>query len=177
MINLLFHVPLYHYDVKEWDRKKTEFVSVVNQSEFGYWGRNTFQGDRQLRKKPYGLEFASIFEEELILFRRDVDAEQIRIRDIWTLKYTKTGEHHAPHNHRSIGYTGILYLEFDPEVHEPVKFMSPWNDPVTDQSIWNVLPNPKPGVIYIWPSFVLHYVEAMKTDKLRMVTSWDMDIV
>ena len=56
MINLLFHVPLYHYDVKEWDRKKTEFVSVVNQSEFGYWGRNTFQGDRQLRKKPYGLE-------------------------------------------------------------------------------------------------------------------------
>jgi len=31
-------------------------------------------------------------------------------------------------------------------------------------------------VVYIWPSVLLHYVDAMSTNKTRMITSWDMDV-
>jgi len=39
-----------------------------------------------------------------------------------------------------------------------------------------MLPDPKPGIIYIWPSILVHYADGMKTNKLRMVTSWDMEV-
>ena len=100
----------------------------------------------------------------------------MKVTDIWTLKYTKKSENHCPHNHRSSGYTGILYLEYDPKVHEPTKFIGPWNDPVTDKTQLTQLSEPKTGVIYIWPSAMLHYADGMKTNKLRMVTSWDMEV-
>jgi len=69
-----------------------------------------------------------------------------------------------------------MYLEYDPKVHEPTKFIGPWNDPVDDKTMLGVLPDPKPGVMYIWPSAMLHYADGMKTNKLRMITSWDMEV-
>jgi len=176
MINLLFHVPLFSYEVKEWDRKKKALLSRINKNEFGYFGLNDFQTDRHAKKNRYALDFESIFDDELSEFKKDANLEYLRVLDIWTLKYTKKSENHCPHNHRSTGFTGLLYLEYDPKVHEPTKFIGPWNDPVDDKTQLAMLPDPKPGVIYIWPSVMLHYADGMKTNKLRMVTSWDMEV-
>ena len=176
MINLLFHVPLFSYEVKEWDRKKKALLSRINKNEFGYFGLNDFQTDRHAKKNRYALDFESIFDDELSEFKKDANLEYLRVLDIWTLKYTKKNENHCPHNHRSTGFTGLLYLEYDPKVHEPTKFIGPWNDPVDDKTQLAMLPDPKPGVIYIWPSVMLHYADGMKTNKLRMVTSWDMEV-
>ena len=176
MINLLFHVPLFSYEVKEWDRKKKALLSRINKNEFGYFGLNDFQTDRHAKKNRYALDFESIFDDELSEFKKDANLEYLRVLDIWTLKYTKKSENHCPHNHRSTGFTGLLYLEYDPKVHEPTKFIGPWNDPVDDKTQLAILPDPKPGVIYIWPSVMLHYADGMKTNKLRMVTSWDMEV-
>jgi len=30
--------------------------------------------------------------------------------------------------------------------------------------------------MYIWPSVLVHYADAMQTNKLRMITSWDMEV-
>ena len=176
MINLLFHIPLFSYEVKEWDRKKKALLSRINKNEFGYFGLNDFQTDRHAKKNRYALDFESIFDDELSEFKKDANLEYLRVLDIWTLKYTKKNENHCPHNHRSTGFTGLLYLEYDPKVHEPTKFIGPWNDPVDDKTQLAILPDPKPGVIYIWPSVMLHYADGMKTNKLRMVTSWDMEV-
>ena len=176
MINLLFHIPLFSYEVKEWDRKKKALLSRINKNEFGYFGLNDFQTDRHAKKNRYALDFESIFDDELSEFKKDANLEYLRVLDIWTLKYTKKNENHCPHNHRSTGFTGLLYLEYDPKVHEPTKFIGPWNDPVDDTTQLARIPDPKPGVIYIWPSAMLHYADGMKTNKLRMVTSWDMEV-
>ena len=176
MIHLLFHVPLYSYEVKEWDRKKKALLSRVNQKNFDYTGGASFQTDRHVGNNRYALDFEGIFGEELSEFKKDIEATQLTVTDIWTLKYTRKFENHCPHNHSSTGYTGILYLEYDPKVHEPTKFIGPWNDPVDDKTQLGILPDPKPGVIYIWPSAMLHYADGMKTNKLRMVTSWDMEV-
>jgi hypothetical protein len=176
MINILFHVPIFYYEVKEWGRKKKALLSRINKNEFRYYGLNDFQTDRHSKKNRYALDFESIFADELQDFKKDANLEYVRVLDIWTLKYTKKGENHCPHNHRSTGYTGLLYLEYDHKVHEPTKFIGPWNDPVTDTTQLSSIPNPKEGVIYIWPSALLHYADGMKLNKLRMITSWDMDV-
>ena len=177
MIELLFHVPLYSYRVENWEEKKKNFISKIDQNDnFVYYELNEFKTDRHTAKNNYITDFETIFYDELTEFLRDANLKYLRIKDIWTLKYTKIHENHCPHNHSSTGYTGLLYLEYDSLVHEPTKFIGPWNDPITDRTMISSISNPTPGVIYIWPSFILHYVEYMKTDKLRMVTSWDMEV-
>lgn len=176
MINVLFYVPLFSYEVNEWDRKKKALLSRVNQNKFDYYGANTFQTDRHSEKNRYSLDFESIFSEELEKFKTEAELTYLRVTDIWTLKYTKRNENHCPHNHRSTGYTGLLYLEYDDNVHQPTKFIGPWNDPVRDTTEIATIPKPKEGVMYIWPSSLLHYADAMKTNKLRMITSWDMQV-
>ena len=176
MLNLLFYAPLYSYEVKEWNRKKKALLSRINRSDFGYHGLNTFQTDRHIKKNRYSLDFEGIFSEELDEFKKEANLEYLRVMDIWTLKYTKKTENHCPHNHRSIGYTGLMYLEYDEKVHTPTKFIGPWNDPVSDTTNIASIPEPKEGVMYIWPSVLVHYADAMQTNKLRMITSWDMEV-
>ena len=177
MINALFLVPMFHYEVTEWDRKKKALLSRINRNKFDYYDLNDFQTDRHSEKNRYALDFENIFSEELEQFKEEADLKYLRVTDIWTLKYTKRSENHCPHNHKSTGYTGLLYLEYDDKVHEPTKFIGPWNDPVTDKTQLSQIKNPKPGVIYIWPSALVHYADGMKTNKLRMVTSWDMEVL
>jgi hypothetical protein len=176
MINALFLVPLYFYEIKEWDRKKKALLSRVNKSNFGYLHANTFQTDRGNEKNRYALDFEGIFREELDQFKEEAGLNYYRVSDIWTLKYTKKNENHCPHNHKSTGYTGLMYLEYDDKVHTPTRFIGPWNDPVSDRTLLASVPKPQVGMMYIWPSVLIHYAEAMQTNKLRMVTSWDMEV-
>jgi len=176
MINLLFKIFLYQYEVKDWDRKKELILSKINKNQFKYDDLNTFQTDRNCREYRYNLDFKNIFCDELDQFKKESNSSDIDITDIWTLKYNKIGENHCPHNHGSVGYSGLLYLEYDSKVHKPVKFVGPWNDPIHDKTQIVLLPDPKPGMIYIWPSSILHYVDSVSSNKLRMVTSWDMKV-
>ena len=176
MVNLLFYVPLFVYEIKEWERKKKALLARIENNTFNYYGIANFKTDRHSVKNNYSLDFEQIFYEELNNFKKEVGFQNLKILDIWTIKYIKKNANHCPHNHRSTGYTGLLYLEYDPIIHEPTKFIAPWNDPVTDNTQISHLPNPKTGVIYIWPSHLLHYADSMKNNKLRMVTSWDMEV-
>ena len=176
MINILFHVPIYYYEVKDWDRKKKALISKLDPKVFKYYMLNDFASDRHVEKNSYSIDIQNIFDEELNQFKQECRLNYLQVTDAWTLKYNKKGEYHCPHNHGSNGFSAVLYLEFDPEVHEAVTFVGPWNDPVNDRTLLSTIPNPKEGTIYIWPSVLVHYVDAMKTNKPRMVTSWDMQV-
>jgi len=177
MQNVLFYVPVFYYEVKDWSRKKSQFLSLIERNSFNYCDGTNFQTDRSSSEQNWYLpHFVDIFQDELHQFKDERNLEWVGIKNIWTIKYTKQNESHCPHNHASTGFTGILYLEYDPEVHEPTKFIGPWNNPVTDTTQLSSLPNPQEGVMYIWPSSLLHYTDGMKTDKLRMITSWDMEV-
>lgn len=176
MINALFHIPLFYYEVKEWDRKKKALMSRIKQNKFDYYGVANFQTDRHSKKNNYALDFEMIFDQELYQFKQDAGLSRYKITDIWTVKYTKPNEGHCVHNHKSTGYTGILYVNHDPKVHPVTTFIGPWNDPVTDKSQLNSLPDAKEGMLYIWPSVLLHYVDGMNTNKTRIITSLDMEV-
>ena len=176
MISDLFRVPLFVYFVQDWENKKKQFYPYIERTDFRYQNNKDFQTDRFSKRYDYRQDFAHIFSEELEQFRSEVDVKTVALKSIWSTKYTNPSENHCPHNHSSSGYTGILYLDYDSEVHSATTFISPWNDPVEDTSILTRLPHPAEGIIYIWPSFVLHYCESMRTSKMRTIVSWDMEL-
>jgi hypothetical protein len=173
MIHPLFFVPIYRYEVVEWDRKKQALYNRLNQRNFSKEGLQHFYTDRQKDGRSYALDFDSIFNDELKEFCKESGVSEYQITDIWTVKYKKE-DYQTVHNHRSYSYSGFLYLKYDEKVHKPTVFVGPWNDPISDTTQLSFAPDAKEGVMYIFPSVLLHYAQSNASGKERVVTSWDM---
>ena len=93
--------------------------------------------------------------------------------DAWCVKYQK-GNYQTIHNHRGWGFSGVLYVEYDPEVHTPTCFMAPWQNPRNDKTMLSYPQGVEEGSVIIFPSFCHHYVDPNKTRKQRVVISFDL---
>ena len=94
-------------------------------------GLQHFYTDRQKDGKSYALDFDHLFSDELNQFKQECGVSEYQITDIWTIKYKKE-DYQTVHNHRSFGYSGLLYVDYDEKVHKPTVFVGPWNDPISD---------------------------------------------
>lgn len=175
MIHSLFSIPIYRYEVEDWSRKKKAFYKKIEEKDLQKIDLQTFYTDRQKDKKSYSLDFDFIFNDELKCFCKDSKISGYSIKDIWVVKYKKQ-DYQIVHNHSSTGFSGILYLEYDQKVHAPTAFVGPWNDPITDTTQISYPPSVKEGVIYIFPSALLHYAQTNFSKKERVIVSWDMTI-
>ena len=92
--------------------------------------------------------------------------------DAWCVKYQK-GDYQTTHNHRGWGFSGLIHVEFDPEVHKPATFVSPWQNPVSDTTTLAQFP-PTEGLLMIAPSWALHFVPPNTSDKERVVVAFDL---
>jgi hypothetical protein len=173
MIHPLFFVPIYRYEVDDWSRKKAALYKKMERKNFEKKGLQHFYTDRQKDGRSYALDFDMLFNEELKKFCEESGVSEYQITDIWTIKYKKE-DYQTVHNHRSYGYSGILYVEYDEKVHKPTVFVGPWNDPVSDTTQLAFAPDAKEGIMYIVPSVLLHYAQSNSSNKERVITSWDM---
>ena len=136
-------------------------------------GLQHFYTDRQKDGKSYALDFDHLFSDELNQFKQESGVSEYQITDIWTIKYKKE-DYQTVHNHRSFGYSGLLYVDYDEKVHKPTVFVGPWNDPISDTTQLAFAPEEKERVMYIFPSVLLHYAQSNASGKERVVTSWDI---
>ena len=84
------------------------------------------------------------------------------------------GDHQTIHNHKSWGFSGILYVDYDPEVHTPTCFVAPWQDPRTDTTSLAYPQDVKEGTLIIAPSYTLHFVHPNRVRKPRTIMSFDL---
>ena len=167
----LFEYPSYQYEIKDWDFKKKGLLKRVKQEKFIRTDLQTFETDRQTSKKSYLHYFRDLIREELEEFVQEAQVT-CSMTDCWTVRYQR-GDQQTIHNHRSWGFTGILYLEFDTTVHSPTIFMAPWQDPRNDTTLL-MTPDVKEGTLLITPSFTHHYVKPNESRKHRTIMSFDL---
>ena len=67
-----------------------------------------------------------------------------------------------------VGVLVELFLEFDPKIHTPTCFVSPYQDPRTDTTTITKPADAKEGDMIIFPSYTLHYVEPNNYRKRRV---------
>ena len=168
----LFDFPSYRYEIDDWESKKKELLKQIDKQEFVSTKLQCFETDRQTNDRSYIHDLEKILRPTLIEF---CEEEQVNcvLKDAWCVKYKK-GDHQTIHNHRSCGYSGILYLQYDPEVHTPTCFMAPWQNPKTDQTSLSYPLHIKEGVVFISPSSTHHFVEPNMSDKQRTVIAFDL---
>ena len=168
----LFEYPSYHYQVDDWDFKKKELINLLHKQNLIRKGFQNFETDRRVNNKSYVPYLAELLKFELSKFCTEAEVT-CSMTDAWYVKYQK-GDYQIPHNHRSWGFSGILYVKYDSEVHSPPCFIAPWQDPRTDETVLQYPPVCKEGMLLIIPSSTLHFVNPNTTEKERIVLSFDL---
>ena len=132
----LFEFPSFQYQIDDWEFKKKGILKRINQQKFVRQvpgETNVFlmhEGDRATNNKSYIHYLSKLLHSELSDFCQEAQVT-CSMTDAWCVRYQK-GDYQIIHNHRGWGFTGVLYVEYDPKVHTPTCFMAPWQDPRTD---------------------------------------------
>ena len=169
----LFKFLSYKYDLEDWEFKKRGLLKRVNEGKFTRPVPKTHESDRRDNNKRYLHYLNELLNPEITEFCEEVDM-MFRMVDCWTVRYNRGDYQHA-HNHGSIGFSGILYLEFDPSVHQSTCFISPWQEPRYDGTSIRFVEDVKEGSLFIFPSYCLHYNVANESNKTRTVLSFNLD--
>ena len=170
MKNTLFQTPYYQYSVSNWQEKKKQLLSLLDNGKFKYCDQ--FFSDRSQNSNTYLKDFTNIIQTELENFRLELGLSTIFVTDVWTVKY-KTGDFHAPHTHSSFGYSGVLYLDYDQYQHTGTCFVNPITNPITDLTD-GMAPTVYEGDIVLTPSNILHFTYPNKSIKDRIIMGFDI---
>ena len=169
----LFEFPSYKYEIEDWDFKKKGILNRINKSNFIRTELQTFETDRQTdTNKSWVHYLQDLIRPELSEFCKEAEVT-CSMTDAWCVRYQK-GDRQDVHNHRGWGFSGVLYVEFDPKVHTATCFMAPWQNPRNDRTLLSHPIDIKEGTLIITPSFTHHYAEPNNSRKQRTVISFDL---
>ena len=169
----LFEFPSFKYQVDDWEFKKKGLLNRINKANLKKTGLQTFETDRQTDISKAWVHYLSeLLRDILWEFCKEAEVT-CSMTDAWCVRYQK-GDQQTIHNHRSWGFSGILYVEFDPKVHTPTCFMAPWQDPRHDTTSLAFPENIEEGTVLITPSFTHHFVHPNNSRKQRTVISFDL---
>lgn len=172
MKTLLFEYPSFQYQVDDWEFKKKGLLKRLKEEKFIRTSLQTFETDRGTNNKSYLHYFQDLIRPQLFEFCQEAKVT-CSMTDCWTVRYQK-GDQQTIHNHRSWGFSGILYVDYDPKVHTPTCFVAPWQDPRSDTTILKLPSEVNEGTILIVPSYTLHFVHPNQSRKQRTIISFDL---
>jgi hypothetical protein len=170
--NTLFQIPIISVDINDWESKKNRILKTLKNYPEKKTGIQSFYTNKNKIDRDVFYIFTEIFNEELIeitnFFKKD-----IQITDLWTVTYKK-GDYQTIHNHGSLGFTGIIYLEFFEDTPKTM-FVQPWNDPIIDEIICGTLDDIDKKIILV-PSFVKHFSNPIQNNNKKRILSFDLKI-
>ena len=82
--------------------------------------------------------------------------------------------YHGAHNHGSLGFSAVLFVEFDPLEHKPTRLIAPFNGFYSGGLIEHRPEGVNEGTLLIWPSILLHDIEPNRSKKRRTIISFNI---
>ena len=170
----LFDIPYWKIQIINFKKKKKELIELLKSyPEEKKELLQEFVTNRQSNRSGLVENFSSIMNQELKVFSKEIEKD-FAIVDIWSVSYAQ-GDYHPPHNHSSVGLSGILYLDL-PNDSPITNYIQPWNDYASDTVQYHAMPITE-GDIIIAPSFIQHFTKPNKTEEIKRIISWDMKIL
>ena len=175
-VNAMFSVPIVHYPIENWSENKKKILDALPPED-----------DSQLEPNGSGLytdffingkvkEFPSYFHTVVDVIKpylkSFMDGNPVEFVEMWYQKYYNLVEHKT-HCHGFTGWSSIIYVEFDPKVHESTRFFSPFRQP-WDCDIEVFQPEVKEGDMILFPSSLLHEAPVNRTNTRRTIISYNI---
>ena len=170
----LFPVPVIKIKTKNWEQKKDKLLSLVD------WDNPLFAYDDMISDyyanlqsgTPYLADFCNIIGDELdlLLDRAGSLDSTLYIGSLWAQKYKKSN-YMVAHTHGAIGYSAVLYTEFDKKSHPGIRFLHSIHDEHGDSQEYT--PEIDEGDLISFPSYLFHDVKHNTSDKNRTIFSFN----
>ena len=201
----MFSVPLCHIEVENWKIKKEQLLNIHKNVETNENGNPTNRFDvstdyhfNNKSGSSYSIDIHRILQDEINLLQDmilhptdfnnmvyDILPEMecddcdyyFRLENSWFERAPKSKQHSA-HTHGPVGYSCVLFLDYDCNEHSPTVFLNPFFS-----SFFGCPPDycpdhiVKEGSLICFPSPVVHYTNPNNSDNDRMILSWNMSIV
>ena len=175
-VNAMFTVPIVHYPIENWSENKKKILDALppeddSQLEPNGTGLYTdFFINGKVKELPsYFHTVVDVIKPYLKSF---MDGNPVEFVEMWYQKYYNHVEHRT-HCHGFTGWSSIIYVECDPEVHESTRFFSPFRQP-WDCDVEVFQPKVKEGDMILFPSSVLHEAPLNRTDTRRTIISYNI---
>lgn len=166
----LIEIPIIKESIDNWFDKKKEIKKIVKNIDLKNNGQ--FSSSRDVECNDFKQKFVDIFEDDIEKIVQELSVN-LNLTDVWVVEYSK-GQEHYIHNHSSRGFSGIIYLDYDENLHEATKYLLPFNHPITDNSVI-VSEKVKEGDMVLVPSFIHHFVPYNKSDITRSIIGLDFN--
>jgi hypothetical protein len=183
----MFQSPILHMSVPNWEEKKPKLLELSKLQNFTYPSSapeinhsvNTtfFYANENHGKKDdlaLRLEIANILKDEIEAFE---DTFELNFKEI-DMAWFQTEEQnmfHGIHNHGYGTFSVVCYLDYNPEVHRPIYFLSPYNNLFTGEVDLYTPPYLDEGSIIFFPSSVNHFTEPNKSKVKRNILSFNIN--
>ena len=172
----MFSIPIIHYEIKDWKRNKQRILDALpDESDYlepdGSHYTDFFEEreDKEESLPSYAETVIDIVKPHLAEF---TNKRRVEFTDMWFQKYDN-GMQHGIHNHGHSGWSCVLYVEYDPKVHLPTTFYSPFNNPWSGR-LQIFEPPVREGDLVIFPATVAHNAPENKSDKRRTIVSFNI---
>ena len=169
----LFEIPFYQVPVLNFKTKKKQITNLLKSYPEHREGIQTFLTNRQTNREGLAQGLIQLLEDEMEMLSQQIK-KSLSIEDVWSVSYER-GDYHSPHNHGSLGYSGILYLDM-PKGAPVTSYLQPWNDIQSDRTIYYPIPVAE-GHIVVLPQIVQHFSPPNLAKKKKRIISFDMKIM
>ena len=175
-VNAMFSDPIVHYPIENWSENKKKILDALppeDESQLEPNGSGLYT-DFFISSKVQEMPsyFNTVLDVIKPYLKSFMDGNPVDFVEMWYQKYYKNVEHNT-HCHGFTGWSSIIYVEFDPEIHESTRFFSPFRQPWDcDMEVFQ--PTVKEGDMILFPSSLLHEAPLNKSDVRRTIISYNI---
>lgn len=166
----IFTIPLLKHSIQNWSDIKSELIKSMIKLKFNE--NRFFSSSRNIQKNNFFTKkLSQILKNSFIEIEKEIKIP-IKEIDSWVVQYKKYGEH-IIHNHKSTGLAGVIYFDYNKELHTPTKYLIPHNDFFTDRTLIYEEPVEE-GDLVIVPAMLHHFCSFNTSDQIRTIIGLDI---
>ena len=166
-IEFLFSFPLYRLEVPNWNLRKQRVLDALPEMTDEHLHGGTYTDYRTsgaMQKLPSYEPVVTECLAECLAEFRDTYPDEVRISSMWFEKSVRS-TYRGVRNYSSLGFTGMLMVEHDRKEHAPTRFISPHMNYHSGELLDYRAPNVEEGVLFMFPSVLLHDIDPNDSDK------------
>ena len=174
----MFSVPIIHYPIANWAENKKKILDALpaenetdqDPQDSGLFTDFFSNSAAESHEMPdYAETIISVIKPYLAEF---TDQRRVEFSDMWYQKYYK-GVAHGVHNHGHSGWSSVIYVEYDPNLHPPTRFYSPFRD-IWSGDCTTFEEQVDEGDMVIFPSTIMHEAPPNMSDVRRTIISYNL---
>ena len=181
----MFSVPLYKFSIDNWEEEKKLILEALPEEKVYSDICTDFFDNSNERKLPSYTDVVLDIVSPAIrtlqsTLGRGPDGQLLThgawmgLDNMWYQTEYK-GHNHELHNHGNVGWSSVLYVNYNPEVHTATKFLSPFGYGAgTGGLVQRFQPDIKEGDFIIFDSNIVHQALPNESDEKRTIISLNL---